>query len=108
MSKKIKRIKLIKTLSVLATATVLGSFASVLSINVDNDLSSNDDIGKKSSVSTNAATTTTSPETISGFNDYSILASSNILPPIVTTSGVVGLSTSKKTLVMTTYGGVLL
>lgn len=44
---------------------------------------------------------------VNGFSDYSIMYSSNTIGAVVTSVGMVGLSTDNKTITFTTYDGVL-
>lgn len=96
-----KKAKISKKL--LLTALLIPSAAFVFG------LSGNDSVDKKITQLQNDTLDvgTSRQSTINSFSDYDILASSKDSAPVVTKSGMLGISKDKKSLTLTTYDGIL-
>lgn len=93
-----------KFLSLITTSLVYASFATIFSSNISSQ--DRNEIEKTNS-NLNASTTAAVTENITGFSEYDLLASTNLVAPVITTYGVVGWTNSHKTLTLTTFDGVL-
>ncbi|CRH71324.1 Uncharacterised protein [Chlamydia trachomatis] len=76
-----------KFLSLITTSLVYASFATIFSSNISSQ--DRNEIEKTNS-NLNASTTAAVTENITGFSEYDLLASTNLVAPVITTYGVVG------------------
>ncbi|RXY96135.1 hypothetical protein D8X55_04620 [Malacoplasma penetrans] len=110
MKTKFRNITLLNKKKLLLATTSLFSIGLIgfFAANINNN--SNSLVEQTSSslnATSNTSTRNTVTEDINNFTSYDLLASSNIVAPVTSSYGVVGWTTSQKTLTLTTFDGVL-